>query len=328
MIEPGSTPPESLPFGLSEEALVALESSAQVAVLEAGTYVASRFETELVVEEKEDATRSLVTEVDRESQRLVEAHMRANYPEHALLGEEDPPDADPPAPDFVWAVDPVDGTTNYANALPTYAVSIGVLFRGAPVVAACYIPWPNERGYSIFHARLHGGAWRDDQKIAVKGPTPGPGPQHGRTTSVPMEVNRMFRLGDGLRKSMGDPRSSGSIVYDLLMIASGKLQLMLGGWAAPWDYAGGILIVQEAGGYVMSPDMNEDGILTDDWIPFRTFDRRYEPTPNTMRRLRRWLRPVLAGSQDIVTFAANDLRPRRGSVLDRVKRAFLGVKQI
>jgi len=327
LIEQGSPSPDSLPFGLSDEALDALERSAQEAVLEAGRYVVSRFESELQVEEKEDATRSLVTEVDRESQRIVENYMRLNYPDHALLGEEDPPDADPPAPDFVWAVDPVDGTTNYANALPMYAVSIGVLFRGTPVVGACYIPWPNERGYAIFHARLHGGAWRDDKRIGVKGPNPGPGPQHGRTTSVPMGVGRMFRLGSGLQRSMGETRSTGSIVFDLLMVASGKLQLLLGGWAAPWDYAAGILIVKEAGGYVMSPDINEDGALTDRWMEFQTFDRNYEPTPNTMRRLRRWHRPVLAGSRDIVTFAANDLKPRRGSAVDRMKRAFLGQKR-
>ena len=187
MIQPPDYTPLDHQIDLDAELLSDLENTAIAAAERAGAYVAGKFGGVLAVEEKNDAGRSLVTDADRESQRIVAEVIAERYPDHELLGEEDPPDQDPAAPDFVWAVDPIDGTTNFVNALPTYVVSIAALYRGSPVAAALYLPWPNEGGHVIFHARTDGGAWMGSERVYVKGPLSGSMPQHGRVTMVPIE---------------------------------------------------------------------------------------------------------------------------------------------
>lgn len=320
---PDFTPPQHQ-IDLDDELLIELQDVAIAAASSAGAYVAGKFGGVLAVEEKNDATRSLVSDADRESQRIVAELIAERFPDHELLGEEDPPDHDPIAPDFVWAVDPIDGTTNFVNALPTYAVSVAAMFRGSPVAAALYVPWPNEAGHAIFHARTGGGAWMDDERIYVKGPLSGATPQHGRITMIPLGLTRMFTITGDLSRSLGEPRVTGSLCYDLLMVASGRAQALIGSPAAVWDYAGGMLMVKEAGGNVVISDVAETGGYLPTWSAFTTFDPAYDATPATMGRLRAWRRPVIAGSPEIVGFLASNVQPGRRSIVERIKRSLLG----
>ncbi len=310
---------------LGDEVLDELQSVAIDAARVAGEYVMSRFDTELTIEKKEDATRSLVTEVDRESQRLLTELINERFPDHHVLGEEDAPDEEPAAPDFIWAVDPVDGTTNYANSLPCYAVSVAVLYRGIPVAAACFVPWPRTETYSIFNAKTGGGAWDGERQVSVKGPDPGPSPAHGRVTFVPGSLGAMWKLGMGLRRGgVGDPRVSGSLVHELLMVADGRAQALIGGSASIWDYAAGALIIQEAGGALMSLQPDPVNPTAEVWAQFTTFDRNYEKTKATTRGLRNWKHSMLAGAPDIVAFIAANLELKRDPFWKRSFRAVLG----
>ena len=228
MIQPPEfTPPEHR-IDLDEQLLLELESAAIAAAQRAGAYVAGKFGGVLAVEEKDDASRSLVSDADRESQRIIAEIIAERFPDHEILGEEDPPEHNPIAPEFVWAVDPIDGTTNFVNALPTYVVSIAAMYRGSPVASALYVPWPNETGSVIFHARAGGGAWMGDERIHVKGPLSGSTPQHGRITMIPLGLSRMFTVTRELGRSLGEPRVTGSLCYDLLMVASGRAQALIG----------------------------------------------------------------------------------------------------
>ncbi|MCH7734046.1 MAG: inositol monophosphatase [Chloroflexi bacterium] len=324
MIQPPDFTPLLQQIDLDEQLLSELESAAIAAAERAGAYVAGKFGGVLAVEEKDDATRSLVSDADRESQRIIAELIAERFPDHQVLGEEDPPATDPPAPDFVWAVDPIDGTTNFVNALPTYVVSIAALYRGSPVAAALYLPWPNEAGRVIFHARTGGGAWMGDERIYVKGPLSGSTPQHGRVTMIPIGLTRMFTVGRELGRSLGEPRVTGSLCYDLLMVASGRAQALIGSPAAAWDYAGGMLMVKEAGGNVVVSDVAETGGFLPTWSAFTTFDTAYDETPATMKRLRAWRRPVIVGAPEIVGFLASNIQPGRRSLLDRIRRSLLG----
>ncbi len=327
MTQPPDFTPLQHQIDLDEQLLSGLEITAIAAAERAGAYVAGKFGGDLAVEEKDDATRSLVSDADRESQRIIAELIAERFPDHQLLGEEDPPESDPSAPDFVWAVDPIDGTTNFVNALPTYVVSIAALYRGSPVAAALYLPWPNEAGRVIFHARTGGGAWMGDERIHVKGPLKGSSPQHGRITMIPLGLTHMFTVGRELRWSLGEPRVTGSLCYDLLMVASGRAQALIGSPAAPWDYAAGMLIVKEAGGTVVVSDVARTGGLLPTWSAFTTFDAEYDETPATMGRLRAWRRPVIVGSPEIVGFLADNIQPGRRSLLDRIRRSLLGERR-
>lgn len=81
----------------------------------------------------------VVTRADRESEACIVRMVAERYPSHALLGEEGGRRGDV-AGDWLWVVDPLDGTTNYSQGLPVFAVSIGLRFRGEPVVGVVYAP--------------------------------------------------------------------------------------------------------------------------------------------------------------------------------------------
>ena len=110
-----------------------------------------------------------------------------------VLGEEDDNENEPPATDFVWAVDPVDGTTNYVNGMPVHAVSVAVLYRGAPVAAAVWVPWPSRSGSCLFHAYRDGGAWRDNERINVRPAADNGQPVAGRLVGVPFGMSYHVR---------------------------------------------------------------------------------------------------------------------------------------
>ena len=132
MIESGGGPEATV----DAELLQRLERAAVEMAGKAGSMVMGRFGGALEVGSKDEAGRDLVTDVDRASQRLIQESVADKFPDHMLLGEEEPPEEESPAPDFVWAVDPIDGTINFVNGLPPWAVSIGVLHRGQPVAGA------------------------------------------------------------------------------------------------------------------------------------------------------------------------------------------------
>lgn len=305
-----------------DDLLKAIETVVVEAAEKAGAYVRSRFGGELKVERKDDARGSLVTDADRESQQLIAAIISDRFPDHLLIGEEDPPDEAPQAPDFAWAVDPVDGTTNFVNGLPIYAVSIAVLHRGRPVAGACYLPWPTDGGHVMLHARKGGGAWLDGRRLSVRGPSDGTAPEKGRISLVPGGMAGPYKIGGPLLRAFGEPRTTGSLVYELALVATGVSQYIVSGFASIWDHAAGMLLVTEAGGKVVSLRTGEDGRLRSGWAPLETFDEHYANSPDTFRRLRAWHRPVIAGSPGVVDFLAKNLTLRRPSLLRRVRRVF------
>lgn len=309
---------EALP---SDEQLERIEKGAIAAAREAGAYVSHRFGGRLDIEHKDDPGKTLVTDADRESQALIAKFVQEQFPDHLVLGEEDPPEQDPPAPDFVWAVDPVDGTTNFANGLPIYAVSVAVLHRGRPVVAACWAPWTTEQGFALFHARLGGGAFLDDAPIHVKAPSDGRLPDRRRIALVPSGISFGYHIGKELRAHPGEARVTGSIVYELALVATGISQYAVTGHASIWDYAAATLLVREAGGKVLTPLRDAQGRLHRSWVPLDTFVGTYANAPSTFRAMRDWRGPVIAGAPSVVDFVAANLRLRRRSWVRKLRRA-------
>ncbi len=303
------------------ELLGELEAVAQEAAGKAGAYVRSRFGGELKVDRKGDSRGSLVTDADFESQKLIGEIIASRFPDHLVLGEEDPPDEAPSVPDFVWAVDPIDGTTNFVNGLPIYAVSVAALHLGRPVAGACYVPWPAEDGYALLHARSGGGAWSGEERLSVRGPADGAAPEKGRVSLVPAWVSGAYRVGKELRGGFGEPRVTGSVVYELGLVATGVSQYSLTGFASVWDFAAGTLLTSEAGGTVMTLRSRPDGRAGSDWVPLESFADPYDNSPETYKRLRSWHGPVLVGEPGVVEFLARNLRLRRRSMLRRVRSA-------
>ena len=299
---------------MSQELLIALHDTACVAANNAGSMVAARFGGHLEVSTKVDST--LVTDVDKASQRTIAETISAQFPDHMVLGEEDENENEPPATDFVWAVDPVDGTTNYVNGMPVHAVSVAALYRGAPVAAAVWVPWPSRRGSCLFHAYRDGGAWRDNERLQVRPAAENGLPVAGRLVGVPFGMSYMYKLGRPLLSARGDPRTFGCAAFEVCMAAAGMMQCSVTGPAKVWDFAAGSLLVTEAGGSVLA--LNERG----DWAPLTGWGAPYARDAATSRRMRAWHGAIICGPDETVSFVAANLKPRRSPLHRRLIRRF------
>lgn len=297
--------------------ILAMEIEAKAAELArgAGEILHGHFGRPLEVEYKDDKKQDPVTAVDIESQTYLSQAILDSFPGHGILGEEGPQEDEGPTPDFLWVLDPLDGTTNFLNGLPIYGVSIGVLYRGTPIVGALFVPWPSEGGGIVLHARKGGGAWMGQEPLSIHQAIPqGEGPEASRPVGLPASFGAQFRLRKGLRQKVGQVRVTGSIVYELALTACGRLQYTIVGWPRIWDVAAGVLIVVEAGGMVLVRARKGQR-----WEPLTCLGPSWDDGPPSLKAVRSWMAPMILGNPQVARFVAANLK-RRYSLSARVTR--------
>ncbi|MBF0274617.1 MAG: DUF484 family protein [Nitrospinae bacterium] len=189
---------------------------------------------------------NLVTEIDLASEKVIIETLKASFPDHSILAEEG--GANDENTEFRWIIDPLDGTTNYANRFPMFAVSIGLEVKGEVLVGVVFIPPLDE----MFTAIKGQGAFLNGEQIYV--------------SNTKELINSILATGFAYNvKDLGDNnivsfrnflmrcraiRRPGAAAVDLVYTACGIFE---GFWELnlnPWDIAAGILIVMEAGGQV------------------------------------------------------------------------------
>jgi myo-inositol-1(or 4)-monophosphatase len=255
----------------------------------AGAILMEHFRRPLAVEYKSANRRDPVTEADRKAEAYLREAISQVFPDHGIVGEENPNSAHA-MPAFVWVLDPLDGTTNFLNGLPIFASSIAVLHQGRPVAAALFVPDPD--GGSVYHARVGGGAHQDGRRLSVADNAT---PERGRLTGLPAYYWRLYGFRDGLRQRIGEIRSLGSIAYEMAMTAGGTIQACIFNSPKIWDVAGGMLLVTEAGGTVLTrPPKSKQ------WKLFTAFGA---DSP-TLDQLHDWRGPVLAGNAELTQHIA------------------------
>jgi myo-inositol-1(or 4)-monophosphatase len=146
---------------LTSQELSRFADIAMMAALEAGAILEHYWGNVHQVRSK-DVAGNLVTEADRASEKRILEFLGDQCPGHAVLAEESGAHGVKGA-EFLWVVDPLDGTTNYAHRLPIVSVSIGLLYRGTPVAGVVYNPIQR----NLFQAKLGGGAFLDGMPIHV-----------------------------------------------------------------------------------------------------------------------------------------------------------------
>ena len=297
-----------------------IERDAAKIAREAGELLRWHFERALNVQYKDERQSDPVTNADFACQRLLQEEISKRFPEHGILGEED--DAaerarvdGQPAPDFVWVLDPLDGTRNFLSGLPLYASSIGVLYRGAPVVAAVFLPWPSDEGGIVMHARKGGGTRINGVTVPALNAA---APEGNRLITLPGGFGGMFSVRKGLRRRAGELRMTGSIAYELAMVAKGVTQYTITTAPFLWDAAGGSLLVKEAGGIVLQG--GERKLLGRlpagmSWQHLESFAPSWNSGTTLMTELREWRAPLLLGSPQVARYVASNLRGKA-----RVKR--------
>lgn len=181
-----------------------------------------------------------VTAVDLAAEDVLRRHLLAAHPDHGFLGEESGGVA-LAAAEFIWVVDPVDGTSNVTRGLRPFGVSVACLRRGQPVAAAVYC-FPEAHLYS---AGLGLGAFRGRRRI----PRPRPKLDDGAILGVQwLRTSRRLPFLPALLESGARIRNWGCTVVQLCDVAMGRLDANLQEQGKIWDIAAAGLIVEEAGG--------------------------------------------------------------------------------
>ncbi|MFF2480168.1 inositol monophosphatase family protein [Paenibacillus sp. NPDC058071] len=203
------------------------------------------------------SAQDLVTEVDKGSEKLIKRLILTHFPDHSFLGEEgvEPgPEASAKAlesklqDEYLWIVDPIDGTTNFVHGFPFFVVSIALAYRGEVIVGVVYDPLKDE----LFLAEKGKGAYVHGKRMSVSPEdTLGSGLV---ATGFPADQQYALPLNmkglQALAPQVRNIRSGGSAALHMAYVAAGRLS---GFWEIglnSWDLAAGSLLVQESGGQV------------------------------------------------------------------------------
>ena len=184
-----------------------------------------------------------VTEVDKHAEKIIINTILNSYPDHAFLGEETGQSGDS---EFLWIIDPLDGTTNFLHGFPHFAVSIALQHRGSLDQAVIYDPLKQE----LFTASKGKGALLNNRKIRVstRATLDGALLGTGFPFSDEQQMNSFISSFQALFPMVAGIRRAGAASLDLAYVACGRLD---GFWEynlKQWDIAAGALLVQEAGG--------------------------------------------------------------------------------
>lgn len=214
-------------------------------VQEVGRLQRDKFGTNLEVATKSSAI-DLVTEVDEESEQKLFDRINANYPQHSILAEES--GRKEREADYLWVVDPLDGTVNYAHGFPFFSISIALQYQGSTQIGVVYAPVLDD----LYRAIKGEGAFLNGKQLTVSHTDRlgdamlATGFPYDRATAERNNVDNFNRLVTQVRGI----RRAGSAALDLCQVAAGvfdgfwELKLSL------WDIEAGRLIIEEAGGRV------------------------------------------------------------------------------
>ncbi|TKJ28591.1 MAG: inositol-phosphate phosphatase [Chloroflexi bacterium B3_Chlor] len=197
---------------------------------------------------KED--RTLVTQADYEIEDLLTGYLRATYPEHGIIGEEGTKEIHG---DYVWAIDPLDGTRVFLAGLPVWGISIGLLWRGRPWLGVFYMPLLDDWYYSASPAS---GAFWNDQPIQCPATD---GWDEDSLLCVRSDVHRRYNI-----TFPGITRALGSAAAHLCYVARGNAMAVLLDKPGIWDIAAGAAILQAAGGalrYLAGGEVQMENLL-------------------------------------------------------------------
>jgi myo-inositol-1(or 4)-monophosphatase len=187
-----------------------------------------------VAEARIKADRSVVTEADIQIEMLLRSRIVAAYPEHAIIGEEQ--GGASRETEYLWAIDPIDGTSGFVQGLPVWGISIGLLRYGEPVLGCFYLPLIGE----WYEVDCEGPATFNGRPLHV---TSGNLLDSDAWICVPSNSHRRYTI-----DFPGKIRSLGSMAAYLCYVARGTAAGALLGRAAIWDIAAGLAILRRAGG--------------------------------------------------------------------------------
>jgi myo-inositol-1(or 4)-monophosphatase len=227
---------------------------------EAGELIKNAFGKSHSIEFKTNEL-NLVTEADKASEKLITDFIRKKYPSHGILAEEgSEANPDKIGAEYLWVIDPLDGTTNFTHGLPIFAVSIGLQKNGETIAGVVYDVMRDV----LYSAEKSCGSFENGRRITVnKNSNLG---HSVLVTGFPYDIrenpDKAFERFISFLKNARGIRRLGSAAIDFCYVANGVFE---GFWEVslhPWDICAGKLIVEEAGGIVTDFDGNKIDIYS------------------------------------------------------------------
>ncbi len=219
-------------------------SFAMTAVMEAGAIARSYFGSVKTEYKESDVPYDVVTEADRTIESLLATQIRARFPEHGIHSEEG---ADKRGAEYVWTIDPIDGTSNFARNIPHFSICLGLLFQGEPVVGVVFNPITDE----CFSFQKGQGAWCNGVSL-----TPKPATALEASTvlltvgSREGEWNWGLTMYKHLLEARARVRNLGSSALDFCFLAAGRVDAVIYAGVSLYDIAPAVGIVREMGGAI------------------------------------------------------------------------------
>jgi myo-inositol-1(or 4)-monophosphatase len=246
---------DNVPYVVTSKGYTAVAINAAA---KAGEWIRSKLGTVKELNTKY-STQDLVTEVDKGAEQMIRKLILTHFPDHEILGEEgvEPgPEASAQAlqgsldaeSDYLWIIDPVDGTTNYVHGFPFFAVSIALAYKGEIIVGVIYDPTRDElfvaeKGKGAY---VHGKPTSVSEDISISASLLATGFPPDQKFAFPINMVGLQYIAPKARSI----RAGGSAALHLAYVASGRIS---GYWEIglnSWDVAAGVLLVKESGGEV------------------------------------------------------------------------------
>ena len=239
---------------------------------------------------------NLVTATDVDVEGLIQGILAQEYPQHAILSEEAyerargpvsaTGDASSPArPEWMWVVDPLDGTRNYVSGIPFFCINVALCHEGEPVVAVTHDPNHGETFWAEKGAGCHLSSAGGDQPCRASGKPSLQASVLGFDLGYDdRRAAHMLALLRELWPGMQSVRIPGSAALGLAYAACGRYDLFVHHYLFPWDLAAGILLVREAGGVITDRDgspigIHSEGVVAGGGAVHVDFLRRARSTP-------------------------------------------------
>ncbi|MDD5195165.1 MAG: inositol monophosphatase [Candidatus Omnitrophica bacterium] len=210
------------------------------AARQAGKYLYDNFGKISKIESKGD--RNLATNLDKEAEKIIVDSIKAKFPNHGILAEEG--GSCGLENDYIWIIDPLDGTHNFIRGINIFGVSIGIVYKGEFVAGVIYMPVDDE----LYVAEKGTGAYKNNKKITVSKTRSLKECSISFDSSIRYTPQVMLKTLGDLANEVFNVRMFGSSVRVLSYIAEGKLDFAVEFHDRPWDFAGGVCIITEAGG--------------------------------------------------------------------------------
>ncbi|MFC1594691.1 inositol monophosphatase family protein, partial [Candidatus Omnitrophota bacterium] len=222
---------------MSDVITVAIEAAQQ-----AGTFLVDNFGKISQIDSKGD--RSLATNLDREAEKIIVDMIKTKFPGHGIMAEEG--GAEGNHDEYLWIIDPLDGTHNYIRNINIFGVCVGVVYKGEFVAGVIAMPVDKE----LYVAEKGNGAYKNDEKIAISAQTDLSQCSLSFDSSISKSADVMSAVLHDVALNVFNVRMFGSSARILSYVAEGKLDGSIEFHDLPWDFAAGVCLIEEAGGVI------------------------------------------------------------------------------